>query len=125
MIHIIYIYFILNALITGFSTENFKTNYNLFVFIFLFLLSLLIGAPVAIISIIYEFSKVFICDSWVANIYYVAKVNLGLVQLSSEAIDMITNISNKKKASTRKTFKDKIYIWGAKSIINYYNKNQK
>lgn len=124
MIHIIYITLILNALITGNSIDSFKSDFDGYKYILAIVAGLLFGAPYAILFLLYEFLKLCWQGSWLGSIVYVAKVNLGFVQLTQDGIEFMLQQSSKKQKQLRLSVKDKIYIWGAKSISNYYYKHQ-
>lgn len=120
MIHIIYITLILNALITGTLIDSFKREFDSYKYYLVIIGTMLFALPTVLI--IYLFSCWL--KSWLGSIVYVGWINLGFVKVTQDQVEYSLEISNKKQKKEKLSVSDKIFIWGAKSISNYYYKNQ-
>lgn len=124
MIHIIYIILILNALITGMSDNSFKSDFDGYKYVLAIIVGLLFAAPYAILFFLYEFLKRIFQSTWLYNFIYVYRVKHGFVKLNKDGIEYITKHSEYLKTKKKLSKNQKIFIWGAKHITNYYYSKQ-
>jgi hypothetical protein len=126
MIHLIYIYIIINVFIIGFlAGEGSIDDLSLFGKILVIISGSFICVPTVIFALIYNYLKLCVDNSWIGNIRYVYRYRNGKEEVTPEAIEILNKSMDKKLAKPKKTFSDKIYIWGAKEINKTYLINQK
>lgn len=123
MIHIIYIYIIINAFFTGVLLEDNFKSYEPWKTIVVVIGGLAVMTPFLIVAFAYEYLKLCFDYSWFGNIYYVWRVKKGKIEVTAEMIELINKGVDKKKLKKRKSLSDRTYIWGAKHINAAYLKN--
>lgn len=123
MIHVIYIYLIINAFLIGYVFEDNIKEYVIWKMIFVIIGVIFLLLPLFIVAASYEYLKLCIDHSSLGNFIYVMKVKYGKEVVTEEILEIINKSVDKKKLKAKKTFSDKVYIWGAKHINETYLKN--
>lgn len=124
MIHLIYIYIIINAFVIGFlGGDGSLDDIPLLRRILAIFLGMFLVVPVVVSGFIFEYSKLWFNESWIGNIRYVYRYRRGKETVTAEAINIINQSMDKKLAKPRRSFSDKVYIWGVREINKTYLKN--
>jgi hypothetical protein len=108
----------------GVMWEDFKRNSVIWKLIVVMISGLLLSGPVLIVSFGWEFLKLCYESSGIANYIFVHQFKRGKKTLDQESLDILTRVSELKKAKKRKSINDRIYIWGAAEILKIHNLNK-